>query len=386
MNRPSLVVVSAFAHEPLIPRGDRTREIVAALRDEWSVEVVAKPTAGPDSVPSPQVGRTLVRRMLNYAHSSLLLDKFEPWSLRRFGSWRPRGDGAVLIGYPFSPLVYASRRLAASGIPYLVDVGDPWVLTAERPIVSNVALLRARRAETRPWDGASGAVVTTENQAARLRALFPSLPVLVRPNGYPDSGAGGPGGPSQTGRRASDSVLRIAHFGNISWARLDVSALLTSLGRSGTWERVELHVFGSDWTETVARGGAYSVVFHESRPWLEIVNDSGRFDLALVIGNRDASQLPSKAVAYLQLPIPRLAVVQDPVTDALAHYLADKKGWIVLQADAYDAVARIEEHVSRAWPPEELSPPPDESWREVSRTIAGFVREVLRPRAVAPPA
>jgi hypothetical protein len=386
MSRPSLVVVSALAHEPLIPRGDRTREIVAALRDDWSVELVAKPTDGLDSSRSPQVGRTLVRRALNYAHSSLLLDKFEPWSLRRFGSWRPRADGAVLIGYPFSPLVYAARRLAASEIPYLVDVGDPWVLTADRPIVSNVARLRASRAETRLWAGASGAVVTTENQAARLHARFPSLPILVRPNGYPDPGPGRAGALPQTGRRPAGSVLRIAHFGNISWARLDVSALLTSLGQSGTWERVELHVFGSDWTETVAQGRAYSAFFHESRPWLDVVNDSRLFDLAMVIGNRDASQLPSKAVAYLQLPIPRLAVVADPGTDALAHYLADKKGWIVLQADADDAVARIEEHVSRAWPPEELSPPPEESWRQVSRTIAGFVRDVLGPRAAAPPA
>jgi hypothetical protein len=317
---------------------------------------------------------------LHLAHSSVLLDKFEPWSAWRFLRWDPQGAGAVLVGFPFSPLVYAARRLSEAGISYVVDVGDPWALTAERPLIRGLALWRARRAETRLWQGASGAIVTTDHQAAGLRALFPDLPILVRPNGFPAvdhalADRRPPGAPS--GR------LKLAHFGNISSARLDIVPFLSSLSRSGPWDGVELHVFGSDWTGSLNDLDDADVVFHELRPWAEIVRTAGEYDLAVVFGNRDPQQLPSKAVAYLQLPIPRLAVVASLDGDALAEYVVDKDGWLTVRADDREAATEVARHLSRTWTAGELAAPSRESWEEVADTIARFVSEALQPRVEA---
>ena len=83
---------------------------------------------------------TAVRRLLRRRGRELaelfLLDKHELWSRRRFRGWRPDCDAALLIGFPFSPLSEAARRLTAAEIPYVVDAGDPWVLTGPGPIAS----------------------------------------------------------------------------------------------------------------------------------------------------------------------------------------------------------------------------------------------------------
>jgi hypothetical protein len=317
---------------------------------------------------------------LHLAHSSVLLDKFEPWSARRFVRWEPQGVGALLVGFPFSPVVYAARRLTEAGIPYVVDVGDPWALTAARPLTRGLALWRARRAETRLWRWASGAIVTTDHQAAGLRALFPDLPILVRPNGFPAVDVMVAGGWTP---RAPSGRLRIAHFGNVSSARLDIVPFLDSLSRSGLWDGVELHVFGSDWTGSLNDFADGDVVFHELRPWPEIVGTAGEYDLAMAIGNRDPQQLPSKAVAYLQLPIPRLAVVESPEEDALAQYVADKDGWLTLHANDDAAPAEVARHLSRTWTAGELAAPPSESWEEVADTIARFVCDALEQHLAA---
>jgi hypothetical protein len=47
-----------------------------------------------------------------------------------------------------------------------------------------LSLQRAKAAETFLWRHAAAGVVTTETQASGLRALFPDLELLVRPNGY----------------------------------------------------------------------------------------------------------------------------------------------------------------------------------------------------------
>jgi hypothetical protein len=380
-----LIVVSYLAHAPFSPRGIRTRELLSVLRRDWSVELVARSMGSTKSAPY-RAGRSVARKALQFAHSSVLLDKFELWSLRHFVLWRPEAAGALLIGFPFSPLVYASRRLAESGIPYVVDVGDPWVLTANLPLVRNLARARARVAEHRLWAGASGAVVSTDGQAKALQELFPDLPILVRPNGFPvtDHVTSYAGVPRQ--RHRANSVLRLAHFGDLSSVRVDIEPFLALLARSGMWKEVEFHEYGSDWTGVLGAQRNAVVVFHEPRPWSEIARLAPEYDLAVAIGNHDPKQLPSKAIAYLQLPVPRLAVVRNVQLDALAQYVADKPGWIVVSADGADAAGGIEKHLSRTWTAGELAPPATESWEQVSDQVAQFVNRVLRPHGVAPAA
>jgi hypothetical protein len=377
---PGVVVVSYLANAAFAPRGIRTRELLRALERERPVDLIAGPIEGsPDGV-VPAAGRTLLRKALQYVHSSVLLDKFEFWSRRRFRSWRPDAAGALLIGFPYSPLVYAARRLQAARVPYVVDVGDPWALTAAngRSVSRNLGLRRARLAERRLWSEAAGAIVTTSGQASALRQLFPQLPVLVRPNGFvtvgpPPRVSSGP----ETRSREDDSVLRLAHFGDIYAARLETVRFLASLARDGGWNQIELHQYGSDWTGQLRAQDAVTVIFHEPRPWPEIVEAAVAFDLAVVIGNHDPRTLPSKAVEYLQLPIPRLALVGDDQRDALAQYVADKQGWLVLRVEGSGSAKAIRDHLEHSWSRAELMPPDEERWDRVGAEVVRFFLQVI---------
>ena len=372
-----LVVVSYMANAPFSARGIRTRALLEYLERRWSVELIAGPTDRPGRQ-HRGAGRFLIsRKALRLASSATMLDKFEPWSRFRFRSWRPHTRGALLIGFPFSPLVYASRRLVARGIPYVVDAGDPWVLTADWHDLRALGRLRGRSAEHRLWADAAGGIVTTESQAEALRAVFPDLPLLVRPNGFAPADSSGP---TPVARPPSSSRLRLAHFGDLSSDRLNVTAFLQGLSASGVWSDLEFHQYGSDWTGSLRRLGGVRVVFHEPRPWPEILTAASEYDLAVVIGNRDARLLPSKAISYLQLPIPRLAVVGDDRPSALAGYVADKPGWASVRASGPEVAETIRTHLSRAWTASELSPPAHESWDSVAEEICEFLEASLEAR------
>jgi len=376
MTAKRLAVVSYFGEASSTPRGDRTQWLVRSLAREWEIELVAASL-------SPQVtrsrpGRRLHRRLAHSLHTMVLLDRFEPWSHRRLKAWEPRFSGAVLVGFPFSPLVYASRQLHAFGVPYVVDVGDPWVLTAPDPEPWGLALRRARKAEHRLWSWSAGAIVTTSGQADRLGQRFPRMRVLVRPNGYAplDPGTAEPQDPPTR----DDSVLRLAHFGVNSSARADISRFARALSRSSAWERIELHQFGPDWTGALVglEAEGWQTRLHDPLPWSEAVAIAGSFDAVLVIGNRDTSQLPSKASSYLQLNAPRIAVVSGAPDDALREYVQDRAGWIVVQTADPQAAGRVAEHVGRPWKLEALAPPPDESWEVVSARLAAFIGSCFR--------
>jgi hypothetical protein len=370
----AIVVVSYLANARYAPRGIRTRALVSALERETSVEVIAGAIEN-SRPPRPAANRTTLRKILQLVHSSLLLDKFELWSRRRFRSWQPEAAGALLIGFPFSPLVYASRRLRAAGIPYVVDLGDPWILTVSggRPTNRSVARRRARRAERRLWQGAAGAIVTTHGQGAALRRLFPHLEVLVRPNGFSDVRVSSPPRRPATHSDPAGRALRLVHFGDLYVARLNFQPFLDRLALSNHWDRIEFHQFGSDWTGALQAHRDVRVEFHEPRDWADVILAAVDYDLAVVIGNRDATTLPSKAVEYLQLPIPRLALVERERGDALADYVADKPGWLTLSLDRVDASAATFAHISRDWAPAELAPPRRESWESVGPEIVRFV-------------
>ena len=335
-----LAVVSYHARDPFTPRGKRTLEIVKRLAEDWVVEVVAGPEPVRSTRPRP-VRRT--RQLARRIAMLVLLDMVEPASRKAFRRWQPDCAAALVVAAPFSHAVLAAKRIRAAGIPYILDVGDPWVLTANPAQVRGLALARARRLEAELWAGAAGGIVTTAEQGARLSRRFPELPLLVRPNGCSaDTVANGRHDPDEGG------PLRLVHYGHFYAIRGDPTDFLRRLS---TGERpVELHVFGRDWERRLSRARGVTVVFHDQQPWHELVATATRFDAALVVGNLDPAQLPSKAIEYLALPIPRVAVVASRHDDALAEYVADKRGWLTLELTDPDPAAAIAAHVARAWP------------------------------------
>jgi hypothetical protein len=374
--RPRLAIVSLHAHRRLAPRGERTRRLAEALGRDWDVEIVAPPATVDTGGASGRGGSSPARRLAARAVGSVLLDKWEPWSVRNLRDWRPAVDAALLIGHPFSPLVYAARRLAAAEIPYVVDAGDPWVLTDPAAVRRSIGLVRARRAERAIWSGAAGAVLTTDQQAAALRALFPSSRTLVRPNGYEPSAAP----PAPTPPERDDGELRLIHMGMLSTARLDPRPLLQTLAESGRWRRIVLAQLGDDFAGLLdSLPAGVAVERDRSYPWDEVVRRSLDYDLAVVVGNVNPGQLPSKAVQYLTLPIPRLAITEGSPSDALASYARDTPGWLALSPGDPLAADRVAAHLAADWSGDRLSPPAAESWPGVARTIADFVQRCVMP-------
>jgi hypothetical protein len=368
--RPVLHVVSYLAHDQFGPRGARTRHVIEAVSPEWQVDLISGPPSRSTS------GRSLTRRAWDYglyvAHARLAIDRYETWSLRRLAPWRPTGRFGLLIGYPFSPLAYGARALRRAEIPYVVDVGDPWTLTARSLGTRPHSSWRGGKAERAVWEGAAGGIVTTRQQADALAELFPHVPMFVRPNGYE----------SVAGRTLPARIapppdeLHLGHFGRLYWSRIDIGDALDRLVQSRRWRRIVIHQFGEG-----ARNGLGSLpaevemIAQPARPWSEIQAAAARLHAALVIGHRSPSQLPSKVIEYATLPAPRVAVVRDPETDAITDYVRDKPGWLVVRHDAPDLAEQFAAHIGRDWTESELAPPSDEAWPRVAEQIAAFIGE-----------
>jgi hypothetical protein len=363
-------VVSWSGAQPLhlSPRGQRTEAHLRALGELGEVERV-----GAGRIPqwlggdSSRRRSSTVRRLARGAVAAVLVDKYEPGAWRALRDWRPEVDAAVLVGFPWAPLPLAAGRLAAAGIPYVVDIGDPWILTNPHPTGSPLRRWRARRQERRLWRDADGVIVTTAAQGEALRALFPQLRVLVRPNGYTaaESPAGAPPPPR------SDE-LRLVHYGSLYGERVDVGAFCARLRASGRWRRITLVQYGPDWEGLLdPAAAAVDVDRRSARPWPEILAEAPEFDAALVIGWADPAKLPSKAVQYLTLPIPRLALATS-AADSLGRYVADKPGWATVgEADPNPASA-LAGLLAREWSAAELAPPASESWESVTARLGEF--------------
>ncbi|HKB50515.1 MAG TPA: hypothetical protein VKC63_03695 [Solirubrobacterales bacterium] len=355
----------------MAPRGQRTQNLVKELGKRWEVELVALPPQTFGRRDAPVARQPFLRRMLGSLMRSVALDRWEPWSVRRLRRWQPDVDAALLVGYPWSPVSRAARRLASLGIPYVVDAGDPWVLTEELALPRTISIWRSKRAELPIWHGAAGAVVTTPQQGDRLQRMFPHLHILVRPNGYVPTPvpAAAPGRPSR-----DPTSLTLAHFGTLSGIRVDVGPLLAALQRSGHWRTITFAQFGDDYAGMLMRvPKGIRVDRHPSQPWEEIVARVCDFDAAVVLGNQRGDLLPSKTVQYLTLPIPRLAVTAGESEEALAVYAEAQPGWLVASAEEAEAPQRLWEHLAHDWSEPELAAPAAESWPNVAAEVASFI-------------
>jgi hypothetical protein len=379
MARPTIVVVSYFAHHPWGPRGLRTRAILDALGRGWDSTLVGGPHG--DFARATHLGARAADFARYKVHEAVGIDLHELWSKRRVRRWPSRPDLVLVIGYPFSPAVEAARTLGAEGVPIVIDMSDPWALTAASPAMGGIALWRARRAEQRLWSVAAGAILTTHRQERALSSLFPHLRTLVRPNGYQPVADG----QAPATVRRHEGELRIGHFGNLYYPRVGLAPFLARLAESGLWESIIFEQFGNDWNRTLD-GVPAPVRFraHTPLPWERVLDLSRELDVALVVGNVDPAQMPSKVIEYLTLPIPRLALVAPPGEDAITDYVADKPGWLAVRADDPD-VAAVHAHVDRRWTTRDLAPPPGESWPVVGREISDFLPRFLapEPRAAA---
>ena len=364
-----MVVVSGFGGDLMTPRGQRTQALIKALERDWEVELVSMP-ARDHRGGGGSSGRSIPRRLASQVVQRAFFDRWEPWARKRFGRWAPAADAALIVVAPWSLAAVASPRLRERGIPYVIDAGDPWAVGLEAP-ARTLAVRRALRAEAPIWESAAGAILTTSQQAERMQAKYPALPIMVRPNGYevPEDA------PPPAERRPPDrSVLRLAHLGVLYAARLDISPFLSRLQASGVWDTVRFEQFGGDPDGMLTRvAPGVEVVNRTAVPWPEVMARAADFDAVLVLGNELGELLPSKAIQYLTLPVPRIAVTDTERDDALADFARGHSGWLAVSPGDSDAARLVEEHVFREWTADELRPPSADAWPAVADELASFV-------------
>jgi glycosyltransferase involved in cell wall biosynthesis len=367
----------------LSPRGQRTEHLINALKRYGEVERI-----GEKNIPQWLAGdgkRTTsswYRRLARSLISHVLLDKYEITARQSLRRWCPKVDAAVLVGYPCSPLPFAAQRLVHHHIPYIVDIGDPWMLTNPYPEGGWLQRRRAARLERKLWASAQGVIVTTQGQGDALRRLFPHLRVLVRPNGYNSSEVKAIS-PGPSTKKSPSNELRLVHYGSLYGERVNFARIFQQLAGSGEWDKIILRQYGPDWEGSLESISANVEV--DRRPpisWAEVLAEAHIFHAAVVIGWQNPAQMPSKAVQYLTLPIPRIAMVNSGREDALAAYVADKPGWAVVDEENGSVPEIVASHLSKRWGQVDLQVPESESWEAVEHVLGGFVVDVTAMQPV----
>ncbi len=369
-----VVSFAEFAGDPPIsPRIQRTAQLTAALEQEFEFRVERVPENLRQAELSSQESRP--RGLARKALGPFVLDRLEIQSRRAMRGWKPAGRGALLIGWPYSPICLAASRLAAAGIPYVVDVGDPWVLTDPPParLLRRLSVLRARAGETFLWRNAAAGVVTTETQASDLRALFPDLDLLVRPNGYLAADESGLQSAPVDDLRA-EGELRLVHFGSINSARAPIGEWLSALPGEAGIRRVRFANYGAvNRPELLQTGNtAVAIEAHDPVPWTEACEIARTFDAGVVVANANPAKLPSKAIQYLTLPVPRIALTVSGDGGELARFAEQRPGFIALGLDSPEDIPRMIDHLHRAWSDDVLRPSPGDSWTEVAHEVVRF--------------
>ena len=125
--RQRFAVVSGYGNRPLT-RGSAHRHLVEELARTWDVDLIAMPAEPSGARPRRAAAGGRPEKM---AEAALRLGCSIAGALGgpASGAMVAAGGRGAAGGRPWSPVVYAGRRLAAGG-SYVLDVGDPWVLTA----------------------------------------------------------------------------------------------------------------------------------------------------------------------------------------------------------------------------------------------------------------
>lgn len=386
--RMSILLVHRFAGFAG-PRTLRAQWLEQALfastpKGREGIDLLRWPTthSEPADIAHPLRKAVTVRSLLGDQVARLLVDRHEPESRLRGRSVPTVGvDAGLIVSLPASPAVTAARRLAGAGIPYVVDQGDPWGIGAESFRGDGLASRRRRSLEIRMWERAAGGVFTTQSQADAVLDLVPDLPYLIRINGYrpldPIAFAA-----AFSRRKKPDSILRLAHFGALDRRRVAVGPILASLIASGLWTRIEFTQFGREtgvFENLDLPAGLISLEAREPVPWHQAREAAAAFDAAIVFGNRAArqSQVPSKIVEYLTLPIPRIAISSGARGDELLNVARRLPGYLAVPATDPDLAEALKTFLARDWRLEELLPPDQCSWEQVAAEVVGFFFQVI---------
>ncbi len=291
-----LIVAPNLLYGDPNPRSIRARHVASGLAGRgWDVEVAtwwsgAEPRpAEPDwlggarlraiAAPSPFANWDRAAAPSGGEAAETEGEALAPWGeavwaeLERLpGAERPELVHA--IGVPVGAIVAGARIAGALGAPLIADLGDPWPAPSPAAAAERGEALR----------GAAALVTTTPALAERLGAeLRPGTPIELIPNGGEVRRR--PEGP------APEPPLFV-HMGAINPGRADPLPAFAALGSLHRAGEIEFR------SHSVGFIDGFAELPHPHLPLLahaEALELSANAAGALVLGNADPAQLPSKA-------------------------------------------------------------------------------------------
>lgn len=369
-----LLVAPLLLHAPANPRGIRGARLIEGLGGRgWEVDVVTY-WGGEGEPPDPGCRRLYacsgrdpfaymrdpLRRL---AHRGLHYLRFDPDGLSgwiREATAAVRGapasdhpDVVLALGLPVSGLVAGAEIAAALDVPLVNDLGDPW--PARGPA--------ERRTRNRALGAGAALVTTTSPLAADLQPeLADGASVALIPAG----------GAIQHRPTAAEPPLFV-HMGVVTCARLPPEPVWTVLARLHREGRIEFRSHSIGWRES------FDDLPHPHLPLIshaEALELTGRASCALVLGNTNHEQLPSKVFEIACTETWALCVSELAGDPALA--LLEDTGHAVRCANDTASIERaVEEILERERRGERPTPAPEHTWERRYEQIDELLRRVI---------
>lgn len=215
------------------------------------------------------------------------------------------------------------------GIPWVVDLGDPWSKNPLRPASAQPIKFFNQLIEPRCLRNADGIVTTTEECTQSIARDLPGgkAPIVTIPCGYSSE-------LMQSVARAPSPVLTFAYVGTAHRGSRDLSKAISAidLAMARLGQQAKLKVVGSYSKSFEAM--SLSNVSLEFFGWMDYrasLQEMERADVLLLVGNKGTLQIPAKVYSYLGAARPILYLGQlDRESDPTARLLAQFEGIVFL--------------------------------------------------------
>jgi len=265
----------------------------------------------------------------------------------------PPTPGTVVyaVAAPFSSLVLGAILARRWGVPMIGDLGDPWPTRG------------AAEARLARWaiESVSALIVTNQRTADAYRGqVRPGVPILVAPNGADELKRAEP---------ESDELPLILHLGTLSNLRVDPGPAFNALARLDQEGELRFRSHGEAWVRLDPEAARHHLGVIPEDEARALMRSAAAI---LVVGNRNAIQIPSKVYEIARSEIWGLCVselVREPGAEILresGHGVICGNTEAEIRAGALEILAR-EERGEQPVPSERFS------WEELVSRVLGLV-------------
>lgn len=354
----ALIVSATALHGDHDPRTIRARRLIELLPAHGIVPGLLGLWTGRErSPPATAAAETLAIEIARPFDDSGAFDVWARRGSEAVTAMPPerRPDLIYAIGYPVEALEAGAAISAATGIPWIGDLGDPWEADDDG----------AAAVRTRTLGSAAAFVAASEALADELQPLLrPAAPVLVSP-------AGGV-------IRRRDGIHQpplVVHLGSINPGRVDPRPAFSVLAEAHGRGEIEFRSHTNGWHEEV------DFLAHPHLPMLpadDAIDLLANSAAALVLGNRNYVQVPSKIYEISCTQAWALCVTELD-SDPAVRMLADSGHGVFAGNDRDWVRGALEQIIARERAGQRPHPAAEHSWQKRVAAIARLMARVALP-------